>query len=179
MIGASSLAFPGSKTLASWWRQLAPWQPLAFWVGHLFVHRVEALVGSVQSQPLDPFGLFLLKALALEGAAAAEEAAGGGPPAATAVLAPVALERLDARLALGSSFLLQALRHLAADGLVETDGRGQWLATPLGREALGQGHFGRYRHDRRLFPFVERINAAGQPPRSPSAWRWARRRRPR
>lgn len=160
MIGASSLAFPGSKTLASWWRQLAHWQPLMLWVGHLFVHRVEALVGSVRSQPLDPLNLFLLKALDLEGQIVAEDNA-TGPTATSEVRLSVPLARLDARLGLGSAFLLQSLRQLAQDGLVEKDNRSHWLLTGQGRLALAQGHFNRCQHERRVFPFVERLDAAG------------------
>ena len=44
MNAVTSLPFPNARTLAGWWRLLAPQRPLALWVGYLFLHRVEALV---------------------------------------------------------------------------------------------------------------------------------------
>src|SRR5262249_35580821 len=44
MMVSSSLAYPGSRSLAGWWRQLAPLHPRAVWLAHLLLHRVEALV---------------------------------------------------------------------------------------------------------------------------------------
>src|SRR5690242_5192064 len=103
MTAPSSLAFPGSRTLAGWWRQLAPLAPQAVWVGHLFLHRVEALVAAVSAQPLAALDRFVLQAVAAEDAVAAQPAAGNF------------LKRLDTRLHLGEGFLQQALRGLAAE----------------------------------------------------------------
>src|SRR5436309_1662012 len=52
MDSASSLAYPGSRVLAGWCRQLQPHAPAALWVGYLWVHRVEALLGESVQQPL-------------------------------------------------------------------------------------------------------------------------------
>lgn len=52
------LPFPGSRTVAAWWRELAPRQPTRLWLSHLFIHRVEALV-----EVADPFHI---KGLPLE-----------------------------------------------------------------------------------------------------------------
>ena len=63
---ASSLIYPGSKTLAGWWRQMLPRQPQAFWVGYIFVHRVEAPVNVLKAEAVDPFTHLVLQALALD-----------------------------------------------------------------------------------------------------------------
>src|SRR5262249_38746862 len=99
MTVASSLAFPGSRTLAGWWRQLAPFRPFALWTGHLFLHHVEALVRLNRACRPDPFTLLVLKALTL-----ATTAAG-----------------LDALLHLGKQVVGQVLRVLAEEGLVQSD----------------------------------------------------------
>ena len=63
---ASSLIFPGSRTLAGWWRQLQPCQPRALHVGYGYVHRVEALVQLVCSESIDSFTHLILQALTLD-----------------------------------------------------------------------------------------------------------------
>src|SRR5262249_49616019 len=110
MTAPSSLAFPGSRTLAGWWRQLVPLGPQALWVGHLFLHRVEALVASISSQSLQALDRFVLQAVAAENVASAQPAADDF------------LRRLDTRLHLGEGFLRQALRGLADEGLVGPGG---------------------------------------------------------
>ncbi|HEV3444311.1 MAG TPA: hypothetical protein VG099_06685, partial [Gemmataceae bacterium] len=72
MTAAPALAFPPSKTLLSWWTQLAPFRPSALWVGHLLLHRVEALVSAQRPCPIDPIALFVLRAVALAGPASLE-----------------------------------------------------------------------------------------------------------
>ena len=64
---AASLAFPGSRTLAGWWRQLQPLQPQALGVGYAHIHRVEAQVRLRRCRRIDPLSLLLLQALSLEG----------------------------------------------------------------------------------------------------------------
>src|SRR5262245_57747564 len=125
MTPASSLAFPGSRKLAGWWRLLAPYQPQALWVGHLLFHHVEALVRLTQFGPADAFNLFLLRAVALVDAETG------------ATLAGASLDRLDDRLGLGRPVLRQALRGLEAEGLIwPIPARGSWSLTDLGRQAL-------------------------------------------
>ena len=63
---ASSLIYPGSRTLAGWWRQLAPLQPKAIAMGYGFLHRIEAAVNVVTQEPIDPLVHLVLQALALE-----------------------------------------------------------------------------------------------------------------
>src|ERR1043165_4953633 len=63
---ASSLIFPGSRTLAGWWRQLAPFHPVAFAVGYGYLHRIEAPVITLTDEPVEPFLHLVLQAIALE-----------------------------------------------------------------------------------------------------------------
>jgi hypothetical protein len=150
MTAASSLAFPGSRTLAGWWRQLVPLGPQALWVGHLFLHHVEALVAAVRSHPLDPLHRFILQALAAEQT---------GTP-----FLPPFLQRLDARLHLGSPLLRQLLRALATAGLAEPGAGDAWAVTALGREALARGEYALTGQERRVFHFVESAGGAGAGP---------------
>jgi hypothetical protein len=133
MTGPAPLAFPGSRTLAGWWRQLTPWQPRALWVGHLLLHHVEALARLTQLASPDPLHRLVLKALALT-------------PGET-------LEQLDARLHLGRPLLGQVLRALQTEALAEA--ASGWSPTPLGRRALENGAYPRPVHQRRTFAFVE------------------------
>src|SRR5207247_2133579 len=105
MTGASPLLFPASRVLAGWWRQLAPVKPLAVWFGHLFLHRVEALVAVARTNRPDPLGRLVLQSVAQ---------------------APVSTAALDARLHLGSSLLHQLLAHLQHEGLARAEEPGLW-----------------------------------------------------
>ena len=67
---ASSLIFPGGRTLAGWWRQLSPWQPAGLWIAYGFVHHVEATVQVRSEQPIDSLAHLVLQALHLEEAVA-------------------------------------------------------------------------------------------------------------
>jgi hypothetical protein len=150
MTVASSLAFPASRKLAGWWRQLIPYQPQALWVAHLLFHHVEALVRLEQPRPVDPWNHFLLQAMAL-----ATRLSPAGP-----------LDVLEEHLGLGRQVLRRALRALEVEGLVES-GQGQWTLTALGRQALALGEYPRAHHERRTFYFVEapgRANGAARPP---------------
>lgn len=134
MTAAAPLPFPTSRTLAGWWRQLAPAQPRGFWFGHLLLHRVEALTRVTKRQHLDPFALDLLHVAART-------------PGAT-------LDGFDARLHLGRQVLAPALRALAAEGLLAPVGVG-WTLTEVGRLALTAAAYPRPRSERRTFAFVE------------------------
>src|SRR5438105_3566534 len=101
MTAVSPLVFPGSRSLASWWKQLAPFQPLALWTGHLLLHRVEALATVHLLSPLDRIFLFVLRALGLAGKSS--------------------LQDLDQRLHLGIAVLRQLLRHLENEQLVRAE----------------------------------------------------------
>jgi len=135
MTAGTSLAFPGSRVLAGWWKQLAHLKPRAVWLGHLLLHRVEALVAVQKPSRLDPLHSFILKALNLA-------------PHGT-------VGELDSRLHLGQPLVRQFLRKLELDRLVQSDGRGNWSLTPLGRQSLEQGTYLQAGHERRAFYFVE------------------------
>ena len=96
MTSAASLAFPGSRTLAGWWRQLASLAPQAFAVGHLFLHRLEAPVYFLKLRKIDRFALLVLHALNLETSAAP-------------LGQPELLDLLHQRLLLERPMLLQVL----------------------------------------------------------------------
>jgi hypothetical protein len=141
MTGPSPLAFPSSRTLAGWWRQLTPWQPRALWVGHLLFHRVEALVERTERCRPDPLDLLLLKALVHF-------------PGET-------VERIDERLHVGP--LLQRLLHaLVQQGLAEQAQVG-WMPTALGRHAIEAGEYPRPIQERRSFRFSARELSGSQP----------------
>jgi len=135
------LAFPGSRTLAGWWRQLAPWQPRSLWVGHLLLHRVEALIRRTQLIRPEPLHRLVLKALDLVPGAA--------------------LEQLDDRLHLGRQVLGQLLRRLQAEGLAEE--QAGWHVTARGRHAVEHGEYPHAVHERRVFYFVD-SERLGAPP---------------
>jgi hypothetical protein len=135
MTAVSPLVFPGSRTLASWWKQLAPLRPRALWVGHLLLHRVEALATLHLLSPLEQIFLFVMRALALAGKAS--------------------LQDLDQRLHLGPPLLRQLLRQLQSDKLVGPEENGTWSLTELGQQGLQQGSHTQIRQERRVFYFVE------------------------
>jgi hypothetical protein len=157
MSGAPAPAFPGSRVLAGWWRQLTPYRPQEIWVGHLGLHRVEALVELTHPCRPDPFTLLVLGAVRL---GHARDQTGG-----TAGLAGEALRQLDERLHLGPALLRQILRGLRAEGLAAENGAGGWALTPLGEQALERGEYPRRTQERRSFHFVQpRDNGPGAGP---------------
>ncbi len=137
---ASSLIFPGSKTLVGWWRQLAPYQPHGFWIGYAFLHRIEAPVNVVCAQPIDPLAHLVLQALALEPTSAG----------------------LEARLRLPAPVVQRVLADMQETGLLTRSPPDRWLATELGSGALRQRHFPVQARQRRTFTFLESADAGGQ-----------------
>ncbi len=135
MTAAAALAFPGGRTLAGWWRQLAPWQPRNLWVGHLLLHRVEALVRLTRQMPLASLDHSLLQAMRV-------------------VRVPTA-QALDECLRLGRQVLGQLLGQLGKSGLAEHNSAGHWTPTVLGGAALTTGHYAATSHERRAFYFRE------------------------
>jgi hypothetical protein len=161
MTGVSSLAFPGSRTLANWWRQLAPYQPEAIWTGYLFLHRVEAKVALLESQPLDRLSHLFLQAVDLETKCAS--ATPPSPPCEGGAWGGRDLcEALQDRLRLGTAVIRQMLRTLAGHDLLRAQDGGPWTLTDLGRYALAHQCFALPHQERRSFPFVERFDAAGR-----------------
>lgn len=150
MTAVSPLIFPGSRTLASWWKQLAPFQPRALWTGHLLLHHIEALASLQLLLPLDRISRFALSALGLSERAS--------------------LENLDQRLHLGLALLRQLVRRLESAQLVRQDGNQTWSLTELGRQALEKDAYPQLRQERRVFFFVEN----GQPARPPHFLKFAR-----
>ena len=126
-------AFPGSRTLAGWWQQLALYLPRCVWVGHLPLVRVEAPVRFARTVQPDRFSLLLLEALACHSSATAE--------------------KLDQTLHVGLPVLRQALRHLKSSGLVEADAANVWNPTALGQAARLVGHYVAFGRERRTFYF--------------------------
>jgi hypothetical protein len=143
MTSAQPLAFPGSRPLGVWSRQLAPHQPAAFWVVHLFVHRIEALTRSAVPARADRLTLLLLEALAFE--------------------SEQSLERIEERLHLGKQALVRWLRELEAKDLAAITAKGNWSLTPSGQEARQRGEFLAARQERRVFHFVESLHGNRSP----------------
>src|SRR5262245_29832848 len=106
MTVASPLAYPGGRTLATWWKQLAPWQPDSFWFGQLLLHRLEALTRVHRSCSIEPLLFLVIRALDLA-------------PASTP-------DQLDRHLHVGGQAVRQILRHLAEEHLVEAGSNGSW-----------------------------------------------------
>ncbi len=106
---ASSLIYPGSKTLAGWWRQLQAHQPKALWIGYAFLHRVEASVHVVRAQPIEPLTHLVLRAVGLDQAA--------NPAAAVSVAG------LEARLRLPAAVVQRVLLDMQSGGLLTRLGR--------------------------------------------------------
>jgi hypothetical protein len=125
--------FPGSRVVAGWWRELAPYRPHALSVVHAVLHRVDAPVQSVQFRPLHPLTALLLNSLPIP-------AAGG-------------ITRLAASLGLTPAFILRSLIDLEVAGFLLRD-HDAWLATPSAQVALDRGQVEEVRLERRAFAFL-------------------------
>lgn len=139
MNAGSSLAFPGGRTLAAWWRQLTPFHPDALWVGYLLFHRLEASVCCHRLHKLPTLEYLVLKGLALEGT----RPTGSGTP----------LEALAAQLRFDAALLHQAARRLGREGLLAWAPHALPVLSEAGRRALAQGEFVRAGWERRSFYF--------------------------
>jgi hypothetical protein len=148
MDSASSLAYPGSRVLAGWWRQLQPHQPVGLWVGYLFVHRVEALAECVEPRAIDALSLHVLRALAID-------------PGEADLREPGA-DSLPGRLHLPRPAVRQLLAGLQEHALVQRDAAGCWRLSALGRNVVRDGADLAPRRERRLFTYVERLASAGR-----------------
>jgi len=143
MTSLPELAFPSNRTLADWWKHLAPLQPRALWVAHLLLHRVEAMVKVEKPAAVDAFAHYVLKALA--------------------ITEPASTEALEAGSPARRPLLCQVLRKLQADDLVSCSTTGSWSVTPRGRHALQQGIALHVENVRRAFHFVESEKASRLP----------------
>ena|SRR5438105_7261708 len=154
MTSASSLAFPGSRTLATWWRHLAPFRPQGLWVGYLFLHRLEAAACWLEPQTLDPLLVVMLEALVLE------QKRGILP-------ADLLYDRLHQRLGLDVPIVRRLAHSLAQRQLlasqIPASGPGlSWVVTDDGQAALRTKTVWARRWRRGTFPFVERLGSNGQ-----------------
>ncbi len=147
MDSASSLAYPGSRILAGWFRQLQPHHPTALWVGYLFVHRVEALVESIEPRPVDALALHVLEALAID------QRDAGHVHAA---------DPLPGRLQLPAPAVQQLLRSLQGQDFVRRCEPGCWCLSERGQAVLQAQADVAPRRERRTFPFVERLSSTGR-----------------
>lgn len=147
---ASSLTFPGGRTLAGWWRQLAPLKPNGLWIGYAFLHRIEAPVYVQGEQPLEPLPHLVLQALALEESIASNHLPG------------IAASRIEERMQLPAAVLQRVLVDLLQHDLNARINHERWQTTERGRHAIARGAFSVRLRQRRVFPFVEFLDAAGQ-----------------
>jgi hypothetical protein len=159
MTAASALAFPGSRALAGWWRQLAARCPEEIWVGYLSLHRVEALVELTRPCRLDPFAVFLLGAVRMEQGRRHDTPNNDQPRSTPAEL----LRTLDTRFHLGCGLLHQALRGLVREGLLREGGPRGWALTVLGEQALEHGEYPVRSQERRSFHFVQSRDGSATP----------------
>lgn len=135
MTAAATLAFPGSRHLAEWWNSFASYSPRALWTAHLFVHRVDVLIGASHTAKLDPLHLAILRQ--------------------TVEHSPCTVESLDDRLRMGRQILHQILRQLQSLEMVRADDKGEWTATVRDKLILERGEYQRVEPERRVFAFVE------------------------
>jgi len=152
MTSASSLAFPGSRTLATWWRQLAPFHPQAFAVGYLFIHRLEAQACWLLPQPLDPLLHHVLEALVLE-----QNQGGSHQPF---------MSRLSKRLNLEIPILSQLVHSLKQMDLIVAKTSKSfldttWDLTEQGQKALQTKNVWSRQWKRGNFSFLERLGPTG------------------
>jgi len=143
MTVASPPAFPGSRSLAGWWRHLAPLHPRALWVACLSLHRVEALARLNRTVRPDRFARLVLEALALRAAAS--------------------LDDLEAHLHLGRLIVRHVLQQLQADGLAQLDEAGCWRLSARGEHARRHGEYHDAVQERRAFYFLD-SGRADRPP---------------
>lgn len=150
MTSASSLAFPGSRTLASWWRQLEHIAPVSLSVGYLFVHRLDVPARWLIPRPVDPLLLLVLEALALD-----QDASGSA-----------GLDQLAQRLRLDAPVIRGLIKSLLEARLVEPccngAARPRWALSQEGRQALQKKTTHEPHWRRAQLAFVERLGPAGQ-----------------
>jgi hypothetical protein len=139
MSAGASLAFPGGRTLAAWWRQLAPYRPEALWVGYLTFHRLEAPVSCQRLHKLPAFEFLVLRALDLH--------------AGTADIGTGALQAIAAELHLDAPLVRQVVCELERAELVTLTATGTFRLSQRGRQALEHGEFVRPEPQRRTFHF--------------------------
>lgn len=154
MTRASSLAFPGSRTLTAWWQQLAVYQPVSLVVGYFFVHCLEAPAVWRRERRLDPLALLVLGAVDLEQGRDRAESA-------------VSSDRLQGRLRLDSGLIIRLTRTLRQENLLEAERsvgshEAGFRVSELGREALRSGTMPTREWRREEFTFIESLGPTGE-----------------
>jgi hypothetical protein len=145
MSAALALAWPGSRVLLSWWRELQSRHPQQVWFSHLLIHRVEALVRVPRSRALDLWQQALLRL------------------ASTRVPCGADLESTFADLHLDRQVLTRLVHELTDAGLLLANGSGLWNLSAAGQQALETGVLALAAEERRTFCFVDNA-ALGRPP---------------
>ena len=145
MSAAFAPSWPGSRVLLGWWRELAGRQPQQMSVGHLLLHRVEALVRIRRSHSLDRWQHALLRV-------ANTRVPCGGEP----------INFLN-DLQIDTQILGQLVRELTVNGLLYRNGEGLWQMTPAGHRTLESGVLSDTDEERRTFVFADN-STLGLPP---------------
>jgi hypothetical protein len=146
---ASSLIFPGSRTLSGWWRQLQHHQPQALQVGYGHVHRIEALTQLERAEPIDAITQMVLRALGLKNAPGDTQGDG------------VVLHDLGRQLCMPAALVQQILIDIEKKGLIAQTGNAGWHITEQGRHAGETRQYGVRKLERRVFSFLEQLDVAG------------------
>jgi hypothetical protein len=158
MTAVAALATPGGRSIAGWWRQLAPFQPRDWWLADLWIHHVEVLAHCRQQARLEPIQKLLLESLTFFSVAA--------------------ITNIGLRLGLPTAVIQSLLQHLAESGLA-TESGGSWQTTALGQTACAQGNYFQLDYERRSFTLVDDPSGlpvflplvhAGEPFHPPSDW---------
>src|SRR5260370_8526547 len=135
MTVANSIHFPGSRVLGGWWRRLAPINPAGLWIGSFVFHGVEAPVQVTRLNQLLRFACLILQGLDC--------------------VQDRTVSGLANLLLLDQHAVLQVLRSLERDALVEAEGLGVWRLTLEGRRGLQEGIYLTSHLERRSFTFVQ------------------------
>ena len=145
MSAASALAWPGSRVLLSWWRELVDRQPQVLRVSRLLLHRLEALVRVSRSRSLDRWQRALLHL------------------ASTRVPCQGELTSSFTDLQMDPQILGQLVRELTDAGLLHRNGSGLWQVAAAGRDALATGKLSVSAEERRTFVFVDNSSLSRPP----------------
>jgi hypothetical protein len=163
MTAATSLTFPPGRVLADWRRQLALQETCTVWIGHVHLHRIEALARIARVRSPDALQRSLLRALALTTSPSTpERRTSTGTEDRCADLATLGqLLGLDA--ALLQRMLGQAEREelVSASDSANCASRQTWRLTLAGSRSLEASSYAVESYERRVFHF---LSAAGPPP---------------
>ncbi len=134
MSAGASLAYPGSRTLGAWWRQLASHQPEEMWVGYVTFHHVAAPFVLIRPRKLPTLESFVLKAM-------------------TFCRPPGNLPGLGDWLHLDAGLILRVVEHLQHEGLAARNDRDSAEITEAGKAASVHGEYPRALCERQTLEF--------------------------